>query len=90
MKFEAHITFLPEYAEQLKEADDGNRYWKFSQIHGDPDLGDRLFCYLSAHDADEGYLRMRTIDMVKALRAFGIPAIRAKVEQIVFDERYDS
>lgn len=87
MSYESHITFDRDIADQVREfaVEIG---WKFSQIDGDPVLGDKVFCYLSQHDLDQEKL---TIDMEKAVktaRSRGLKPIRQKIEKIIFDQRW--
>lgn len=81
--FEAYITYDRLWADQVKVlgAEIG---WKFSQTDGDPVMGNRVFCYLTAYDRDANSLLAR---MNKIVATCGIPYERTKIEQIVYDSK---
>lgn len=81
--FEAHITFDRMWADQVKilGVEVG---WKFSQIYGDPVMGNRVFCYLTAYDRDPHSLLAR---MNKITAACGMPHERTKIERVVYDSK---
>lgn len=81
--FEAHITYDRVWADQVKilGAEVG---WKFSQTDGDPIMGNRVFCYLTAYDRDPHSLLAR---MNKITAACEMPHERTKIEKIVYDSK---
>lgn len=85
--FEAHIIFdgkLAPFVETLAK----HTGWKFSKIDGDPYLGNGVRCYLTTHSADRVDLEQKMRAVVLAAAATGHKALRMKIEQIVFDERF--
>jgi hypothetical protein len=86
--FECHLTFDMKDAETVRAYGGDKRMWKYSQIDGDPVLGAKVFCYLSAHDNDFTSMRTRMDSMTRDLADFaGVSPIRRKIEIIVIDER---
>lgn len=90
MLFEAHVTFDRDLATLIKLNlhVDAFKKWKYSQIDGDPVLGKKVFCYLTAHDASGESLSERTKAVVAKARELGFAPVRAKIEQIIYDERF--
>lgn len=85
MKFECHLTFSIGFAASVQSyAHDG---WKFSKIDGDPVLGDKVFCYLTAYDDNIVDMLNRMNAKAAFLQQVGVPVIRKKIELILVDER---
>lgn len=85
--FEAHITFEQMHEESVRSL--GARHgWKFSRIDGDPVLGQKVYCYLSAHDSDVERLQDTMDLLANSAAATGTPPVRTKIELIVFDKRW--
>ena len=57
--------------------------------HG-PILGQKVYGYLTAYDLDETRMLERLMHAVHLARELGCPPIRAKIEKIVYDERFPS
>jgi len=87
--YECHVTFLCEGPEPSCIP----RGWKFSQICGDPDLGDGVKCYLTTQ-MRSSERRENVIEAVERvaskLRALGDYVLRTKVELVVYDNRTKS
>lgn len=90
MYFESHITFERTDGERVDRMarDVFPDRWKYSQIDGDPVLGKKVFCYLTAHDKDGDLLKRRMDVVIDYARTNGIGPVRAKIEQIIYDERF--
>lgn len=91
--FESHITFQMDHAKQVKELEkslDGTQIkWRYSQIDGDPVLGAKVFCYLSAHANDFMMLKRSMEIVVHLAETFGkLKPRRTKIEAILLDERF--
>jgi hypothetical protein len=91
MTFECHITIACNQTDMDRLRTHVLRHapWHFSAIDGDPELGQRVFCYATNHyqnqeEAIAGVLKFAT--MLKERWRFRV--VRRKVEQIVFDERF--
>lgn len=87
-KFEAHIT-MPREQGQLVEQMAASLLGKFSYsaIDGDPVMGKRPYCYLTAYDTD-GLRLLETVRFASLnLRSAGIDVLREKVEEIVYDSK---
>jgi hypothetical protein len=84
--YECHITFNRADAEQI-EGGPLSIGWKFSKIDGDPVLGQKVYCYLTAHDIDYASMFQKMWATIYAVRDHGIEVVRAKIEHIVYDER---
>ena len=87
--FEAHITY------------DGRDYgdvqtlakalgWKFSRMIGDPVLGDEEYCYMTKHHENKNQLLAEMGIVVGKSQAVGLRVRRMKIEQDVFDARFDT
>ena len=85
-KFEAHITCPRDYSERVEQAF-SDEQWKFSAIDGDPVMGKQAYCCLTAYDTDGNYLKQRVLRMGRLLRTAGIPVLREKIEEIIFDTK---
>jgi hypothetical protein len=90
MLFEAHITFDREHADviQNRMLHAALRKWKFSKIDGDPLLGKKVYCYLTTHDKTEEDIQFKVRQAISVARELGFPPVRAKIEKIVYDERF--
>lgn len=64
--------------------------WHFSCIHGDPQLGDKIFCYATEHYVDEEIATQMVIRVAEVLKLKGCDVVRTKVEKVVFDSRRQS
>lgn len=88
MIYECHITFdvdNEDYIKTIKSlAVEG---WKFSRIHGDPVLGDKLYTYLSAHNTEPQALFDAMMVKVEKASELNVQPCRLKIEAIVYDER---
>ena len=84
--YECHITF--QISDRNKIEVLSGQYWKFSAIDGDPVLGAKTFCYLTAHDTDFEALKTHMKYMVEIAAGRGTPAVRCKIEQILYDSRW--
>ena len=82
--FEAHITYERVHADKVKEASEATG-WKFSQIDGDPVLGQQVRCYLTHYDKSSSKLLESMDKVARILTDLGIPNIRRKIECIVYD-----
>lgn len=91
--YEAHITFDFAVAEWVKKRHTAK--WKFSIIDGDPNLGDKVFCYLTSYDDDPFCLLERMKDEIfivslhfprELYDEFG-SNLRMKIERIVYDTK---
>jgi len=85
-KFEAHITMPRDKAEDVEKWAEISG-WKFSQIDGDPLMGKQAYCYLTNYDTDGKRLLMRTVTLGLNLQEHGIPVLRQKIEQIIYDTK---
>lgn len=83
--YECHLTFDPSHADFIKKfgIDIG---WKTSQIYGDPLLGDKVYFYLTCHEEGHDGIRSKMWSTIYRCKDAGIPVIRTKIEQIIFDE----
>jgi hypothetical protein len=84
-KFEAHIT-CPRDASAIVEKFAGDS-WKFSAIDGDPVMGKRPYCYLTAYDTDAGRLLDNMEQTAEKLRWEEVEILRQKVEEIIYDTK---
>jgi len=89
MIYEAHITITAEFADRIKDLQNKGMLstWKFSQIHGDIILGDKLYCYLTMHERDVFKLKTKLDFAAEALRGMGFLVIREKIEAIIYDTK---
>jgi hypothetical protein len=85
-KFEAHITLPRESSVKVGKMADSTG-WMFSAIDGDPLMGKRAYCYLTAYDTSGNDLLRRMRIVADALRFCGVEVLREKVEQILFDTK---
>jgi len=84
--YECHITFLyPPNALPLDV-----RGWKFSQIDGDPNMGDGVKAYLTrqyrATNAKDAVIDALE-DVAAEVTEMGYEVLRTKVELVVYDNR---
>lgn len=90
MIYEAHITITAEFSQRLIALleDGAFKAWKFSQIHGDITLGDKLYCYLTKHSRDVFALKQELDQAANSLRShFGFLVVREKIEAIIYDTK---
>lgn len=92
--FECHITFDKKFAYHVervvsKDYNIGAEFgWKYSQIDGDPVLGKNVFCYLTGHSDDIKVIREQMETLISHCRGINCPPVRAKIEAIIYDERF--
>lgn len=96
--YECHVTFAftkSSYVQTLRWHNRLHRYgsgepvWKFSQIIGDPVLGDKPYCYLSAWHEDYDTLQEWMGQLVAvAWDYFEMKPLRTKIEAVVYDVRW--
>lgn len=85
--YECHVTFLyPGYMDPKLFFG-----WKFSQINGDPVLGDGIKSYLTKHFNDKTNSLESVINEVEhiatSLKIVGFKVLRTKVEHVVYDSK---
>lgn len=85
-KFEAHITCPREWTPTVEKAGFMSE-WAFSAIDGDPVMGKQAYCYLTGYDTNAATLLERTNRLADFLRAAGVPVLREKVEEIIYDTK---
>lgn len=85
-KYECHITCAREHAAQVESLGKTMR-WSFSQIDGDPLMGQQPYCYLTHYHTDGLELKISMALVSRALRAGGVPVLREKIERIVYDTK---
>jgi hypothetical protein len=84
--YECHLTFD---IESVKMVEASCPYgWTFSQIEGDPVLGQRLYCYWTAWNSSQGVMESTMRDAINLAKRNGLPLVRAKIEHIIYDQRY--
>lgn len=88
LDFECHITMRGERNEVEEAVRRVGFGWTFSCIDSDPVLGDEVFCYATNHYPTESIAITETSCAKRDLLGLGMNVVRAKVELIVFDERY--
>lgn len=84
--FEIHLTFSHHAAADVRRLSDTLK-WKYSQIDGDPVLGNKVFCYLTTHAPDFMSARNALEHAVQWLIGQGVVPIRKKIEVVVYDDR---
>jgi hypothetical protein len=86
--FECHITIVP-FSKTLNEIEKAvkNKYWKFSRIEGDADLGDGAYCYATKWFETFEEARDETHKVSFDLICAGFGVIRKKIEHVVSDWR---
>jgi hypothetical protein len=62
--------------------------WKLSQIDGDPVLGKKVYGYFTAHHTAYDPLMSKVQATLEYTRSLGCPAVRAKIEKIMYDEKF--
>ena len=89
--FESHITIeRPKHKpaqRMLKEYVENNLKAKYSQIEGDPSLGDKTFCYLTRHHRDLQDAFIQLSNDHRYLSYHGYVVVRKKIEVVVFDTK---
>ena len=90
-KFEAHITCDQQYYRVVESIGQllasAGHTWVYSQITGCPILGSGTYCHLSGFNTNPRQLKQDMDDVAQALRDNGVPVLRAKIEQIVYDNK---
>lgn len=84
--YECHLTFRADAARQVENQ--ANGFWKFSRIEGDPVLGQELYCYLTGWSPYMGVMEDEMRIKIDQVRSYGLPLVRAKIEHIIYDQRY--
>lgn len=88
MNFECHITLPREQGSiAAAVAADPKLPWKFSQIDGDPVLGQQVFAYLTRHDTNYVRLYANMKHTVVELTQQGVDVVREKIELIMYDTK---
>ena len=70
--------------------------WTFSCIDGDPVYGDKILCYATNHFSSEDVAKSLVVSAVNELNLLkchgfsDLDVMRAKIEEVVFDVRYDN
>jgi hypothetical protein len=88
VKHECHLTYDVKDAatvESIGVAADLN--FKFSRIDGDPLMGAKPFCYLTAYHENPTILFGLMNAVALALEKVGISPLREKIERIVYDTK---
>jgi hypothetical protein len=85
-KFEAHLT-LPKADRDIASFVGETTGWTFSEIDGDPLMGAKPYCYLTAYEPDATLLLSRMRGVAHSLRQRGVAVLREKVEQIIYDTK---
>ena len=92
MYYECHITLeTPDYGtEDIKrDIESLAQGWKFSEITGDPILGNRRYCYATKHMKPSMKVQLVISEMnfaALALRMHRWVVVRQKVELVLYDE----
>jgi hypothetical protein len=84
--FEIHLTFDMNKAREVRELNIVLK-WKYSQIDGDPVLGNKVFCYLTTHAPNFMSARNALEHAVHWLIDQGAMPLRKKIEVVVYDDR---
>lgn len=85
--YECHITLRPRF--HLAQ-DVLNLGWTFSQIDGDPDLGEGVKAYATKHFNTRKRVENVIAELTRtafALREIGYYVLREKVELVIYDKR---
>ncbi len=77
-KYEAHITMPRDQSELVEKG--AVEPWVYSQIDGDPIMGKRAYCYLTAYNTSALRLLQSMTMMCGALEVQGVEILRRKVE----------
>ncbi len=88
--YECHITLPPPETVELRNRLEGlarSYRFKTSQIDGDPQLGAKVFFYLTGHDSDFNAIKGRMDDLSLKVGMAGVKVLRRKIEKIEYDER---
>jgi hypothetical protein len=92
MKFECHITMSRSdgpaalnVSAEYSHLEGG--LWKYSQIDGDPVMGQQVFCYLTRYDTSYVRLYSAMKTLVAALPQNGVNVLRQKIELIMYDTK---
>lgn len=89
--FEAHMTFPRDCGFMVKAI--GERHgWKYSEIAGDPVLGEKNFAYLTRWEKDLEVMQIEMDVIRRAVRNYPdagpIPLLREKIEVVIYDRRF--
>jgi hypothetical protein len=88
MNYECHITVAcKDRHVAAGVAADRTNPWKYSQIDGDPVLGQKVFAYLTKHDTNYVRLYSNMKAAVGALSQQGVGVVREKIELIMYDTK---
>lgn len=86
-RFEAHITFDRLSDWRVKCLPDTFTGFSFSAIDGDPVMGKKAYCYLTAYDSSSENLLSRVKRVAKYAQSVGVVPLREKIEEIIYDSR---
>ena len=84
--YECHLTFRDDPEAKLEEFTPYG--WTFSKIDGDPLLGQQVYCYWTAWNGSQGVMEDEMRRQINRARELGFPLVRAKIEHIIYDQRY--
>lgn len=85
-RFEWHITCPQSHATDVARLADLAGI-VFSQIAGCPILGAGTYCYLTGYDTESNEALARVAEIERLLAESGIPILRSKIENIVYDTK---
>jgi hypothetical protein len=85
-RFEWHITVDKSYSVEVRKLAEISGA-VFSQITGCPILGQGEYCYLTGYDTESDDVRIAIDFHTAHLRMLGVPVLRAKIENIVYDTK---
>ncbi|KGM36115.1 hypothetical protein [Inquilinus limosus] len=86
--FECHVTMVGDPAQLRPMVEEVG--WKFSQIDGDPVLGEEVKCYatmLFNARKDQEWVLNQLLATADALEGYGATVLRRKVERVLYDDR---
>lgn len=89
MYYECHITIEDVKRRTLKTVVE-ELGWKFSAIDGDPSLGDKVFCYGTAHKSatmNPAVVIFEMKQVADAIKRQGFKVVRQKVELVMYDTK---
>lgn len=86
-RYEAHLTFEKLWSTEVRKIVEQHPTWVFSEITGCPLLGPGTYCYLTGYNTDPIALLTDMDDVARACAQVGIPALRRKIEHIVYDTK---
>lgn len=85
-RFEWHITLDKEH--RLTAQAVAKKFgWTFSEITGCPILGQGTYCYITGYQTFSGSAKFDLDVVCDELKSLGVPVLRAKIEDIVYDTK---